>query len=438
MLNSLRSRNLALMTGVLLMAQLLTTILVISLAIMPQVDRVASVIAGNVRMVGVTMDTLTPDQRQQYIDRANQSGAFRVVPSGNVIPGADGTPTLLEQSILARLAELLGQRDTMVWRGGGGAPLWVRMQVGQVGTYWITVTPTPGWSPIRALVASVALALALSLLTGLVLQRRVNRPLTELRDAVDAMPDARPFGLLATQSPAEIAAVADSFVRMADRLTKQEAERTLMLTGISHDLKTPLAKLRLALALAGSTPPEFEALIERQLDQLESMLNQFLDFGRGLDSELPVPKLLLPAIMSVAADQALEDSVNVAPDMADVVVRLRPLGFGRTLTNLIRNAQVHGEPPYTISVSKSGDRAVITVDDCGPGVPAALISKLDQPFVRVGDHRPSDGGVGLGLAIVRRFADVHDASLQFSNLDGGGFRVILSLPIDLETRPGSV
>lgn len=435
MLTSLRSRNVAVMAGVLLVTQVLTTVLVAALVISPQADRVARIIAGNVQMVGVTLDTLGAEQRRDYVNRVNRSGSFRIVPVGAAVPGEDGTPTLLEQRTLVRLAELLGQRQTMVWRGGGGAPLWVRMRIGTGGTYWVTVAPNTGWSPSGALIGSVALTLALSLMGGLAVQRRINRPLTALREAVDAMPDARPFRLLANRSPVEIAAVADSFTRMANRLAEQEAERTLMLTGISHDLKTPLAKLRLAFAVARSGQPDLDALINRQLNQLEAMLDQFLDFGRGLEAELPVARPLIRAISSAAASHGLDDNLTVAADVADAAVMLRPLAFDRAMANIFRNAQIHGQPPVTIRISRAGGYAVIDIEDSGPGVPDSMIDRLDRPFVRVDQHRPSDGGVGLGLAIVRRFADLHEARLSFANRENGGFRVTLQLPIVTGHQP---
>jgi two-component system, OmpR family, osmolarity sensor histidine kinase EnvZ len=426
-LKSLRGRNIVLMAAMLLLGQVLAMLLVSLFVIGPQANRVAGILARNVRIVGATLDALAPGERTRFVARVNRSGAFKIQPGHGDPPGENGRPTLLETAVLRSVAADLGQQGEMVWRGGGGQALWVRVRLGDQGYYWISLAPTPGWSPNGALVGSVAAALILSLAAGLALQRRVNRPLNALAEAIDAMPDTQPVRTLAGHGPIEIASVAQSFERMAARLSAQEADRAFMLAGISHDLKTPIAKLRLAAALSPSGDEAHDAMIERQLDRLDRMLDQFLDFGRGTDAEPPEPVEALIVIRGVLDALGFADRM-VAHDTSALVF-VRPVAFERTLTNLIRNALLHGAEPVAVALGAQSGMAIITVRDAGPGVEPWLLDRLGEPFVRGDASRPSDGGVGLGLAIAARFAHQHDGHLRFANRPEGGFEAVLTLPL---------
>lgn len=429
MLKSLRGRNIVLMATMLLLGQLLATILISLLVISPQANRVAGIVANNVRMIGATLDALPAEERTRFIARINASGTFRIQPGYGEPPGADGRPSLIETTVLRTLAADLKQQDDMVWRGGGTTQLWVRLRLGQQGYYWISVAPSPGWTPNGALFGSVALALALSLAAGLVLQRRINRPLAALAVAVDAMPDTRLVEDLATNSPAEIAALARSFEAMAARLAAQDANRTLMLAGISHDLRTPLAKIRLALALNPPRDDDTAAMLERQLDRMQSMLAQFLDFGRGVDGEQLEQVRLWSAVNAAIA--VAEADVTVIGDATTQAlhVMVRRQSFERTLINLIRNAFEHGEPPVSIDLKADAGTVMLTVFDCGRGIRKDILPVVIDPFVRGDPSRPNDGGTGLGLAIVARFAREHGGSLELVNQDEGGLAANLRLPV---------
>lgn len=428
MLTSLRGRNVVLMATMLLIGQLITTILIALLVIGPQAQRVAGIVANNVRMVGATLDALPNEERALFVARINASGSFRIQPGYGDPPGSDGRPSLIETLVLRTLASDLAQTKDMVWRGGGNKPLWVRLQLGKQGYYWISVAPSPGWSPNGALIGSVALALVISLAAGLALQRRINRPLSALAEAVNRMPDAQGVRELGKDAPAEIAQVARSFDAMAVRLADQDANRTLMLAGISHDLKTPLAKIRLALELDPPRDDNTIELLNRQLSRVEAMLDQFLDFGRGLDNELTESVSLRHAITSaITAADSNASLATLHPE--DIEVPLKPRAFERALVNLLRNASLHGAPPVTVTLSCERYFATVAVSDHGPGIDASCLETITHAFVRVDPSRPSDGSTGLGLAIVDRFARDHKGSLTLSNLADGGFTALLQLPL---------
>ncbi len=427
MLKSLRSRQVALMAGVLLLTQALTLALVVALALLPQVERVAGLLAHNVRMLSAAIEALPPAERRNFISRLNASGKLHILQGSAAPPGVDGRPTLLEQRTLRALATELGEQDTMVWRGGGGKQLWVRLQRAPHEAYWVTLAPSKGWSPSGALVGSIGLALAIALVAGVLLQRRVSRPLRALEEAVDAMPDARPVRLLSEHGPSEIASVARSFDRMAARLDAQERDRAFMLAGISHDLKTPIAKLRLAAALHPTGEPDHDAMVVRQLDRMDRMLGQFLDFGRGFGGEAAQNVDMGGVVTNALAGLDLQDAVRVHV-AGTVTVQAPPMALERAVTNLLRNAVAHGAPPVTVACTGLADQVIVSITDAGPGIDPALLDKAHQPFVRGEDSRPSDGSVGLGLAIVDRVVTGSGGTLTLANAAGGGLVATIALP----------
>lgn len=416
------------MALVLLLTQALTLALVVELAVSPQVKRVAGLLAHNVRMLDAAIDALPPDERAGFIDRVNAAGKVRIVPGSGRPPGADGQPTRLEQQTLIALADELGERDRIVWRGGGGKQLWVHLQRGPNEAYWLALAPSKGWSPNGAVVGSIAIALAIALLAGLLLQRWINRPLKALAEAVDAMPDARPVRALADHGPSEITSVARSFDRMAARLEAQERDRAFMLAGISHDLKTPLAKLRLAAALHPTGDGEHDAMITRQHDRMDRMLSQFLDFGRGDGGEVICPVDVGEVVHNVLVALDVKDAVTVHASRG-LRAAVRPLAFERAIANLVRNAMTHGAVPIEIHCLGTPTQIHITVADSGPGVDADELDRLRMPFRRGEDSRPSDGSVGLGLAIVDRCVADLGGTLSLANPPHGGFAATIWLPL---------
>ncbi|MFM9829458.1 MAG: ATP-binding protein [Sphingomonas sp.] len=415
------------MAVVLLLTQALTLALVVQLAVYPQVKRVAGLLAHNVRMLNSAIDALPPSERTAFIDRVNAAGKIRIFPGSGPPPGADGRPTRLEQQTLAALAAELGTENSMVWRGGGGQQLWVHLRRGPHEAYWLALAPTEGWSPNGAVVGSIAIALAIALVTGLALQRLASRPLKALADAVDAMPDARPVRALSGHGPSEITSVARSFDRMAARLEAQERDRAFMLAGISHDLKTPLAKLRLAAALHPTGDADHDAMVARQLDRMDRMLGQFLDFGRGNDGEPSCRVDVAALVASVLETLDVGDTI-VIRSTGKMAAVLKPLAFERALTNLVRNALTHGAPPIAIECAGATDAITITVADAGPGVDDDALDRLRTPFLRGEDSRPSDGSVGLGLAIVDRVVADLGGRLSLANRPTGGFAATITLP----------
>ncbi|KPF63311.1 hypothetical protein IP88_14040 [alpha proteobacterium AAP81b] len=423
MLKTLHGRSLALLVAVVLIGQMLALVLAGVLVVRPQIERVAAIMANNLAAITVTMAALPPAERTVLIGRINATGALRILP-GDIDPPEDrDLSSLLEVAFLRAFARAMASDQVVIRYSGGNGQVWVRAPMGGA-FYWISYDRPDGVSPAGALLASVATAVLLALGMGFLLQRRIGVPLRRLADAADAVRGDSVPAPLATDGPLEIAAVAGSFNRMAQRLHDFEANRALLLAGISHDLRTPLAKIRLALALGRGVEPEVATLVDTQFDKLDAMLGQFLDFGRWMDGEPVEQRDIVAEVRAAVAeiDPDLAATIAAPP----LVMAVRPMALRRGIVNMLGNARRHGAPPIDVTIAVDAAAVAISIDDRGPGVAEALLPGLAVPFV----HGGASGSTGLGLAIVRHVAIAHGGRLVLANRDGGGFRQQLVLRRD--------
>jgi two-component system osmolarity sensor histidine kinase EnvZ len=240
--------------------------------------------------------------------------------------------------------------------------------------------------------------------------------------------------LLDVNGPIEISALAHAFNAMARELDAQDRERALMLAGISHDLRTPLAKIRLALELIGpAAEPGLRTSIERSVENANRVVDQFIEFGRGTGHESPEPTDLDAIARSVAADAGAADASAILVDGGcPPGLYLRPRAIRRLLVNLVDNALKYAGPPIVIRTRADATAVTLSVIDAGPGIPSGDADRLVRPFVRGSAARDGVAGAGLGLAIVERIARLHGgrAMLLPAAVDSGhpGLEVRVHLP----------
>ena len=259
----------------------------------------------------------------------------------------------------------------------------------------------------------------------LILVRQMNRPLRRLQNAANEYSKSGTAPYLDTNhGPLEIRQVNQAFNRMVYTLEQTERERRIMLAGISHDLRTPLTRIRLT---AEMLPDEFlrEGLVY-DVDDMDAILNQFISYMRdGSDEELKDTNINILLQELVVQFKPLDIRFN----MQDVpIIPARSLSLKRLIANLINNAKRYGAEPIELSAKVENEHILITVADHGEGIPEDQIEELMQPFVRGNSARTIQGS-GLGLAIVKRIVDIHQGEIQIHNREQGGLEVIISLPI---------
>ncbi|MDR6829712.1 two-component system osmolarity sensor histidine kinase EnvZ [Bosea sp. BE271] len=256
--------------------------------------------------------------------------------------------------------------------------------------------------------------------------RNQIRPILKLADAAEAFgkgrdADFRPRGAR------EVRRAGNAFIEMKRRVERSIGERTTMLNGVSHDLRTILTRFRLSLALMERSS-EIEAL-EKDVDEMSRMLEDYLAFARGDAGETAVEtdiRSLLEELKSDAERQGHQTELTV---IGDPLVVIRPDAFRRLLTNLVSNAARYGDR-IAIRATHDARYLIVMVDDDGPGIPPDQREDVFRPFFRLDEARNVDGGgTGLGLAIARDIARAHGGDIMLTDSPLGGLRATVRLPV---------
>lgn len=332
---------------------------------------------------------------------------------------------LFTNQIEEKLAKELGVKDVTVYFKFKPIPrIWI--QTPEMNGNWVreplktytnySVELIAGWLFGVPIVSSIII---------LILVRQMNRPLRRLQNTANNYSKTGKAPYLDTNhGPLEIRQVNQAFNHMVYTLEQTERDRQIMLAGISHDLRTPLTRIRLT---AEMLPDEFfrEGLIY-DVDDMDAILNQFISYMRdGSDEELTETNLnsLLQELVVQFKPLDIRFEAQELP-----IIAARSLSLKRLIANLINNAKRYGAEPIELSASHVDDHILITVADHGEGIPPDQVEELMQPFVRGNSARTIQGS-GLGLAIVKRIVDIHQGQISICNREQGGLEVVISLPI---------
>ena len=302
----------------------------------------------------------------------------------------------------------------------------VRLQDGTWATFDTQVTQESASLPWRVLL-TLATLLAAVLLLSYIAVRWVTRPLQLLATAADELGRDINRPPLPEGGPAEVRRAAHAFNTMQTRLVHFIDERTRLLTAMSHDLKTPLTRMRLRAELLEDV--SLRQKFESDLLEMEAMVTQTLEFMRGLSNREPAQLIdIMGLLESLQADnEAMGRTVTIDGSLATPLKGMPQL-LKRCISNLIDNAVLYGQRAE-VTVEEGADMLTIRVRDHGPGIPESEINKVFEPFYRLEGSRSRDtGGTGLGLSIARNIAQSHGGEVRLRNHEGGGLEAILTLP----------
>jgi two-component system osmolarity sensor histidine kinase EnvZ len=247
-----------------------------------------------------------------------------------------------------------------------------------------------------------------------------------LAEAADSFGKGLPVPTFKVEGAAEIRRAAIAFMRMRDRLQRQIRQRTQMLAGVSHDLRTPLTRMKLALELLGGDPAVAE--LKSDVAEMEHMVHDYLDFARGEGTEASVETDISLLIEDLAADLRRDGTSLTVTPPPEYVIPVRPHALRRCIGNLIANARRHGTHVW-VTAMVLADGIDIFVDDDGPGISPDKRARAFRPFIRLDASRnPSTGGVGLGLTIARDVARSHGGDVRLETSPQGGLRARVHLP----------
>jgi two-component system osmolarity sensor histidine kinase EnvZ len=253
------------------------------------------------------------------------------------------------------------------------------------------------------------------------------RPIRRLAAAADAFGKGRDVPNFRLQGAAEVRQAAAAFNTMRERIGRQIAQRTAMLAGVSHDLRTPLTRMKLQLAMLGDGPEVAD--LTSDVAEMEKMLGGYLAFARGEGGEQQVETNLSSLLRDVVNGALREGAVIDLHTEEEIIVPMRPDAFRRCLTNLITNARRYART-VSVRAGRREEAIEITIDDDGPGIPKGQREEVFKPFFRLDPSRnPETGGVGLGLTIARDIMRSHGGDLILADSPIGGLRARLRLPV---------
>lgn len=396
----------------------------------PRARQVAQQIVSVVNLTRAALVTSQPDKRFSLLAELSRSEGIQIYVSDpdEVVPPLPQRPFL--QTVAAELRERLGSDTRMAVSRSGVRGVWVSFQIDE-DEYWVMLPRAriERNEPLRYIgwglfVLLVALAGAYFLVA------RINRPLRQLTRAAAQVGQGKIPPPVEESGPTEISTLASAFNQMAADLKRLDDERALLLAGVSHDLRTPLSRIRLGLEmLAHKDQSGLKEGIERDIEDIDTAINQFLDFARLTDSEPLTSEGDLNAIIRSVAERYARLNRSVSIKLEPVpALPLRPLAIQRLIQNLVENALRHGGGAAEVVTGCTQAAGFIEVLDRGPGIPAGESNHMLRPFTRL-DSARGGPGTGLGLAIVDRIARAHGGAVQLLTRAGGGLRVRVELPL---------
>ena len=342
------------------------------------------------------------------------------------------TDSGMDSRLVNEMVKRLGPGTVVASSVNDEEGLWIGFAIAR-DSYWLQMDP----SRLKPLGGSawllwLSFTTALSLVGAAIMAGLINRPLKRLSYAASRVREGHFHGAPLDEGAAtsEIREVNIGFNRMAERLAKIEAERALMLAGISHDLRTPLARLRLETELSVSDPQTRELMVA-DIEQLDDIIDKFLDYARPEPTDLG-PVLLSGVISRCITPWRNNARLQITVDVSeDLQVQAEPVELGRVLSNLLENARRYGQSPadgitrVEIVARVHEGWVLLRVRDQGPGVSDETLKNLTQPFFRGDAARTAATGSGLGLAIVERSVQRMGGTFSVFNNSAGGLMALM-------------
>ena len=391
--------------------------------------RLANAVAGEISMVMVGMSKFPgPKNRDRILEAASYAGLRIQYSKGAILPNI--APEIGTGILDRRLSKALEERvarpfhmDT--WSDEENVKIRVQLRDGILdvavsserlfsSTTYIFVMWMVGTSMVMFAIASVFM-------------RNQVRPISRLATAAENLGKGRDSPDIKPEGAAEIRIAAAAFNLMRERIQRSLAQRTEMLAGVSHDLRTPLTRMKLALTMLGGDKDVED--LKSDVDQMETMVEEYLAFARGESTEAVVTRNIGTILAEVAAGARREGAnISVSQD-GDLSMPVRPDAFRRGVTNLVGNAIRYADH-VNIQSRRDHDVVEILIDDDGPGIPPEEREEVFKPFYRLdGSRNPETGGTGLGLTIAKDVIRSHGGELRLEESPEGGVRARLRLPV---------
>lgn len=412
----------------------------------PRAKAAAQIVASAVNLTRAALINAAPSNRLSLLRDISEQEGIKLYPAEALdelkpLPAIGVFPLMMEE-----LRHRLGKDTRLAIERNGQAGFWVSFFIDD-DEYWVRlprerfdrVVPAEwvGWGTATLL---------LSLLGAYFVVLAIARPLKELARAAQTIGRGEHPPPLPEAGLEELATVTHAFNQMCQDLFRLDADRALILAGVSHDLRTPLARLRLGMEMLSGDDAMRAGLIQ-DVEDMDRIIGQFLDFARETSGE-PAGEINLPALVQDVAEAYVRRGLPVSADLALTAplapMHLRPLALRRAIANLVENALRYAGTEHNsvvLRLEKVGTHIRLDVLDHGPGIQAEEAERLKRPFARMESARSNAAGAGLGLSIVDRIARAHGGELLLlprQEVDGSiglAARIVLPCTITHDAMP---
>jgi two-component system osmolarity sensor histidine kinase EnvZ len=397
----------------------------------PRARETAQLAASAVNLIRASLFAAAPEKRLGLFTEFSTREGIRLLPAepeDQIEPMPDSRFfRLLQRELVSRL----GDHTRVAASVDGVSGFWVSFRLDDADDeeYWLVLPRDRAARSIAGhWLAWGLLAIILALAVAWLIASRISRPLKAMAKSAEMVGRGQIPAPLPEDGAEELSRLATAFNTMAADLQRHEKDRSEVLAGISHDLRTPLTRLRLEAEMSVADDGARQAVVT-DIEQMEAVISQFMDYARAESGEAPAVTDLSALLSSLAERQTYIGRQIVTNIQPLPEAMLRPKAITRAITNLVDNAAKYGGGEITLKASAVNGKIQIEVADRGPGVPPDDIERLKRPFTRLETARTNATGTGLGLAIVERIARLHDGHFDLLPNPGGGLLARLSLPI---------
>jgi signal transduction histidine kinase len=445
---SLWGRLVAVLMAGLITAQMLSLAILLSERARVDLDARATRVAQRISDLVVTMESLSEVDRATLAPLlSNRVFSVSVTPVVDLKSAHELEPDNTARTFAAALSKSVGPRKLVAtgivpvpapagdradeFRGPFASrqspALTAQVMLDDKSRLYFTYIPPPTVGGVPSHVVTALLAqLVIVVILSLIAVHWATRPLSDLAQAAEKIGTRVDTPPLDEAGPTEVREAARAFNRMQMRIAIYLRDRTRLLAAISHDLKTPITRLRLRSELLADD--DLREKFVRDLQEMETMVGRALEFAKGQDVKEPVQPINVVALVESLQDDYREGGANVEVEGTARSFAGRPLAIKQCLRNLVDNAVKYGGRARII-LADAEEKLTIRIRDAGRGIPENMLERVFDPFFRLEESRNRDtGGTGLGLSIARNVAETHAGTLVLHNAEGGGLEATLTLP----------
>lgn len=397
----------------------------------PRARETAKLAASAINLIRASLFAAAPEKRPALFREFTTREGLHLLPAEPEDKIEDMPESRFHRLLHQELAQHLGSHTRIAAAVDGIPGFWVsfRFDEADEDEYWLVLPRERARREItNHWLSWGALALSLALAVAWLIASRISRPLKAMARSAMAVGRGQTPEPLPTDGADELRELAGAFNTMAQDLARHEQDRSEVLAGISHDLRTPLTRLRLEAEMSMVDEAARDAVVA-DIEQMEAVISQFMDYARG-DRGEALARIDLSGLLVALVERQAAVGRNFAVEIADLPpLMLAPKAITRAITNLIDNAWKYGGGVTLLSAYQHEQTIQIDIQDAGPGIPASEIERMKRPFTRLEGARTDANGTGLGLAIVERIARQHGGRLELLAAPGSGLLARLVLPL---------